>query len=159
MIIEFEQITKDILSILDKWEDKLSNLSDNIISEKRNNQNRTIKEILGHLIDSASNSTHRIVHLQNQASPLVFPNYATNGNNDRWIAIQNYQDESWSDIIMTWKYTNRHLAHVIKNVQANKLKNEWIASPNRNISLKEMVIGYLEHLKLHLNEIDDLINK
>lgn len=43
----------------------------------RNSQNRSIKQILGHLIDSPSNNNHRIVHLQYQPTSLVFPNYAT----------------------------------------------------------------------------------
>ena len=50
---------------------------------RRNSQDRTIKQILGHLVDSASNNMHRIVHFQYHDSPLHFPNYATNGNKDR----------------------------------------------------------------------------
>jgi len=48
-------------------------------------QHWTIKETIGHLIDSASNNTYRIIHLQYQQSPLVFPDYANLGNNDRLI--------------------------------------------------------------------------
>ncbi len=73
------------------------------------------------MVDSASNNTHRIVHLQYQESPLQFPNYATNGNNDRWIAIQDYQNENWGELIHLWKCTNLHIAHVIKNVDPSKL--------------------------------------
>lgn len=141
------------------WEPKLSKLPENIITEKRNSQNRTIKQITGHMIDSASNNTHRIVHLQYQESPLQFPNYAINGNNDRWIAIQNYQEEDWNNLVQLWKYSNFHIAHVIGNIKEGKLENEWIASPDRNISLRDMVTGYLDHLQLHLDEIDELINK
>jgi len=53
-------------------------------------QYRNIKQILGHKIDSASNNTHRIVYLQYRESPCDYPNYATKGNNDKWIAIQDY---------------------------------------------------------------------
>jgi len=88
MIQIFEPVTKGITSLIDSWEDKLLSLPTNVITERRNSQNRTIKQILGHLIDSASNNTHRIVHLQYQASPMEFPNYATNGNNDRWITMR-----------------------------------------------------------------------
>lgn len=77
------------------------------------------------MIDSASNNTHRIVHLQYRESPFRFPNYASNGNNDRWIAIQNYQDEDWNTMINIWKYLNIHIVHVIKNVDVSKLNNQW----------------------------------
>jgi len=111
------------------------------------------------LIDSASNNIHRIVHLQYQNSPLQFPNYATEGNNDRWIAIQNYNNEDWENLVYLWKYINLHLVHVIKNIKIEKLTNEWIASPENYISLEKMVLSYLDHFELHLNEIDELIKK
>ena len=159
MIKEFEPIIFGIQTLIDKWESKLTGLPAEVILKRRNSQNRTIKQIVGHMIDSASNNTHRIVHLQYRESPLSFPNYAINGNNDRWIAIQNYQDEDWLNLVQQWKYSNLHIAHVIDNVKAEKIENVWIASVDKNISLREMIIGYLEHLKLQLNEIEDLINK
>lgn len=94
MVKEFEPIAEGVLTLIEEWEPILLGLSNDVLSLRRNVQNRTIKQIIGHMIDSASNNTHRIVHLQYQPSPLRFPNYATNGNNDRWIAIQHYQEES-----------------------------------------------------------------
>ncbi len=159
MIKEFEPITQGLLNLIEEWEPKLLGISNDIITERRNSQNRTIKQIVGHMIDSASNNIHRIVHLQYQKSPLKFPNYATNGNNDRWIAIQNYQDEDWNNMVNLWKYCNWHIVHVIKNVDSSKLENQWYYSEERLISLKEGIIDYLRHFKLHLDEIDELIKK
>jgi hypothetical protein len=126
---------------------------------RRNSQGRTIKQIVGHLIDSASNNTHRIVHLQYQPSPLVFPNYASFGNNDRWIAIQDYQTENWSDLVQLWKYINKHIIHVIRRINPEKLDNEWSAGLDSKIPLRSMIVDYLRHLELHLNEISEIINK
>lgn len=159
MIKEFEPVIREVMHLIDEWEPKLLGLSNKIISERRNSQNRNIKQIVGHLIDSASNNTHRIVHLQYQESPLKFPNYATNGNNDRWIAIQNYQNEDWATMIKLWKYANRHIVHVIKHVDPSKLGNQWHYSEERLISLRDGIIDYLKHFKLHLDEIDELIKK
>jgi hypothetical protein len=159
MIQKFETVTHKIGCLIDVWEDRLLHLPTDVVTERRNSQNRSIKQILGHLIDSASNNTHRIVHLQYQVSPMNFPNYATNGNNDRWIDIQNYQEENWENLIHFWKYINLHLVHVIKNIKAEKLGKEWISSPENKVSLEEMVLYYLYHFELHLNEIDELINK
>ena len=155
---EFETNNLAILELLDEWAPKLSALPDNVITNRKNRQNRTIKQILGHLNDSASNNTHRIIHLQYQASPLIFPCYAHHGNNDRWIAIQDYQTENWEDLIQLWKYTNIHLIHVIRHVDSNKLEHEWINGLGERISLKSMILSYFEHLKLHLGEINELID-
>jgi predicted MPP superfamily phosphohydrolase len=159
MIKEFEPISQELLTLIDEWEPKLMKLSNEVISERRNSQNRTIKQIVGHMIDSASNNTHRIVHLQYQPSPLIYPDYANLGNNDRWIAIQNYQEEKWNELMQLWKYSNVHIAHVIRNVNVDKLDHEWITALGEKVSLKAMIQDYPRHFKLHLNEIEELIKK
>jgi len=156
---EATEITSEIVSLIEVWEPKLLSLSQEILILRRNKQNRTIKQILGHLIDSNTNNIHRVVHLQYQPSPLTFPNYATFGNNDRWIAIQDYQNEDWTVMIRLWKYSLLHFCHVIKNVNDDKLNNEWISEPDRKITLQTMIVDFPRHLKLHLSEIDELINK
>jgi len=157
-MIETSVITSEILSLIEEWEHRLSSLPHETITQRRNSQNRTIKQILGHLIDSNSNNTHRVVHLQYQQSPFSFPNYATFGNNDRWIAIQDYQNEDWFNMINLWKYSLMHFCNIIKNVKDDKLENEWISGPDKNITLRTMIVDFPRHLKLHLNEINELIN-
>lgn len=153
----FEPACREILQLLEIWEPRLKALPEEIISDRRNSQNRTIRQILGHLADSASNNTHRIVHLQYRESPVEFPNYATFGNNDRWIAIQDYQHEDWQNLIQLWKYQNLHIVHLIRNVDPAKLENQWIAGEGKLVSLRDMIADYLPHFHLHLNEIEALI--
>ena len=155
---ETSEITTEIFSLIKEWEHKLASLPNETITELRNSQNRTIKQILGHLIDSTSNNTHRVIHLQYQQSPFSFPNYATFGNNDRWIAIQDYQFEDWHNMIQLWKYSLLHFCHLINNIEDSKLENEWIAGPYKNISLRAMIVDFPRHLKLHIAEIIDMIN-
>lgn len=157
--MEFSSVTDGISKGLETWELKLAQLPEDTYINKRNSQNRTIKQILGHMVDSVSNNTHRIIHLQYQDSPFRFPNYATNGNNDRWIKIQNYQNENWENLIQLWKYYHIHLIHVIKNVNPEKLNNEWISESNYgNITLQDMITDFFRHFRLHLNEIQELID-
>jgi hypothetical protein len=155
----FEDIRSEIIALVNHWEPILKNLPDETITLRKNSQNRSIKQITGHIIDSISNNTHRIVHLQYQQSPLIFPNYASLGNNDRWIAIQDYQNEEWPVMVQLMKYSLLHICHVIRNVNSEKLNSEWIAGPERNISLKDLIVDFLRHLKLHLSEIQELIDK
>jgi len=156
---DLDSIGPELLSLIEAWQPKLLSLNEEAITNHRNIQNRTIKQIVGHMVDSASNNIHRVVHLQYQPSPLIFPCYASHGNNDRWIAIQNYQEEDWHELVQLWKYSNLHFAHVIKNLNPEKLENVWISGSNQEVSLKAMVIDYLQHFKLHLDEIDELIKK
>jgi len=114
---KFKTVNNELTTAVLEWEKKLLQLSEEVYSNRKNKQDRSIRQILGHMCDSASNNTHRVIHLQYQPSPLVFPDYANFGNNDRWIAIQNYQQENWHDLVKLWRYINLHFAHVIMQVK------------------------------------------
>ena len=154
---QFETLANEINSLVNAWENKLLSLPKDVITQRSNSQNRTIKQIVGHLVDSASNNTHRTVHLQYRESPLDFPNYATFGNNDRWIAIQNYQDENWAYLVQLWKFSILHFAHIIQQINPDKLNNVWLGGDDERVTLKEMVEYFVPHFKLHLGEIEELI--
>ena len=156
---QFETSCQTILGLLEAWEPRLMSLLKEVIIDRKNSQDRSIRHILGHLVDSASNNIHRIVHLQYRENPCSFPNYATEGNNDRWIAIQDYQHEEWHNLVKLWRYTNLHLIHIIRNVDQSKLENQWVSSETRLISLRENIEFYPQHFNLHLKEIEDLINQ
>ena len=153
----FSQIADQLLPLIEGWEKRLIRLTPEQISLPRNSQKRNIRQILGHMVDSVSNNTHRVVHLQYRELPLRFPNYATYGNNDKWISIQNYENENWANLVSLWKFTHLHFLHVIENIPPKKMKNEWISDPGKRITLEAMVEDFPRHFELHLNEIDELV--
>lgn len=155
----FTQTTEDIKQTIAVWEPKLLALTDDLITSKSQNGGWCVKEILGHLIDSATNNLHRIINLQFRHSPLVFPDYGNLGNNSNWIKIQNYMTEDWTSMVELWKYTNLHLAHVIENVDEEKLNNIWITALGKEVSLKDMINDYPRHLKHHLSRIEEMVKE
>ena len=93
-MFDFTQITNGIREIVTKAEPVLLSLPDEIVSGRYNNQDRNIKMLLGHLVDSASNNQQRMVRLQYaprcgwsmpdaNVGMLVFPDYTQ--DNDLWI--------------------------------------------------------------------------
>ncbi|MCL1932236.1 MAG: DinB family protein [Candidatus Azobacteroides sp.] len=148
---EFEINNQILLQLIEEWEPRLSALSDEVVTHRPDNDSWTIKEIVGHMIDSATNNIHRIIHLQYQPSPLIFPDYV----NDWWVAIQDYQTENWNDLVQLWKYINKHIVHIIRRVNLDKSDNEWITALGEKVSLRAMIIDYLRHFKLHLSEINE----
>lgn len=159
MIAEFKPICEDLGRLVAEWENKLKVLPERTISGSKNNQNRNIRQIVGHMVDSASNNTHRIIHMHYQDSPADFPDYANLGNNDRWIAIQNYQEEDWRELVGLWASVHLHLVHLVKQVDESKLNQYWLSALHEKISLREMILDFPRHFKLHLNEISALINQ
>ena len=129
-------------------------LAEDILSVFRNGQGRTVKEIVGHMIDSASNNHQRIVRLQYN-DELVFPDYGQ--DNDRWIRIQHYNDASWGELVALWRFYNLHMARIIEVSDASKADNTWKDRKGDVITLAEMVESYLRHLVLHVEQIREMI--
>jgi hypothetical protein len=153
---DYTFVSNEIRKIIAAWEPKLMGFGEAQFAAK-NSQERNIKMIVGHMIDSASNNTHRIIHLQYQDSPVNYPDYANLGNNDKWIAIQNYEKEDWHLLVQHWKYSNLHIAHVIEQVEDNKVQNVWVSALGQEIMLNDMIVDYTRHLKLHIGEIEELL--
>lgn len=151
--IDFTSITDGIRQVIEREEVVLNSLDENIISIRLNIQNRSIRQILGHLVDSASNNHQRMIRLQYHEN-LVFPDYRQ--DNDLWITLQDYQHEDWKNLVQLWKFYNLHIIQVIRTVDQTKLDNYWIDFEGTKVTLKEMIEGYLFHLNLHIDEIHEL---
>lgn len=151
-------MNRDIINgigrIVEAWEPTLMKLPIDKIGEKKNKQSRTVKQILGHLVDSASNNHQRMIRLQYNQH-LTFPDYRQ--DNDLWIVLQDYQQTDWTNLVQLWKFYNLHIIQVIKSVDQTKLNNYWTDFEGTNVNLNNMITGYLWHLNLHINEIQELI--
>jgi hypothetical protein len=119
----------------------------------------SVKEILGHLIDSAANNHQRFVRAQ-FTNDLVFPGY----EQERWVSAQKYADEPWPDLIQLWSSYNMHLAHVISAIPEDSLMRARIhhnldqlamrpVDKNDAATLDYFVRDYLVHMKHHLEQI------
>jgi hypothetical protein len=116
-------------------------------------------EIIGHLIDSASNNHQRFVRAQFQ-NDLVFPGY----DQDAWVASQSYRDAQWDELVTLWKFFNIHIARIMENTpdsvrnsartKHNLDKLAWQpVSASEPATLDYFMRDYVEHLKHHLGQI------
>ena len=108
----------------------------------------SLKQIIGHLLDSASNNHQRFVRVQ-LYDDLTLPNY----EQDSWVASQNYQNESWRELLAFWQSYNQHLAHVIANIPAEKLSKTLRVGTGEPITLQFLIEDYVAHLQQHLQQI------
>lgn len=164
--MDFSITINAILSIIEKEEPMLLNLSEETVTQRFNHQGRSIKMLLGHLIDSASNNHQRMVRLQyaprvghsipnGERGLLIFPDYTQ--DNNLWIDLQDYQHEDWNTLIQLWKYFNLHIVHLIRSADATKLNNYWLDYEGNQVTLRQMIEGYTGHLELHIRHIHELI--
>ena len=105
-------------ALLARWQDSvrqaavdLSRLADVQAGRRPAPGKWSIKEIIGHLIDSAANNHRRFVEAQFQDT-LVFAGYAQ----DAWVRSQRYQDADWPSLVALWARYNDHLMHVVRNI-------------------------------------------
>ncbi|MEZ4415745.1 MAG: DinB family protein [Gemmatimonadota bacterium] len=117
-------------------------------------------EILGHLIDSASNNHQRFVRAQFRED-LSFDGYAQ----DEWVTAQSYRAATWSEVVDLWRAFNLHLAHVMEQTPTAELRRPradhnlhqigWeLVSPDEPTTLEYFMRDYVGHLKHHLQQID-----
>lgn len=107
------------------------------------------KEILGHLIDSASNNHQRFVRAQLYGD-LRFPGYEQEG----WVRCQDYVAADWQVLVDLWQSYNQHLAHVVARIPAERLATPCRISDGEAVTLEWLVEDYLRHMDHHLAQLD-----
>lgn len=117
------------------------------------------REVIGHLIDSASNNHKRFVEAQ-LGDDLVFHSY----DQARWVAAQHYAGAEWSTLVALWSSFNNHLAHVIAAIPDTVLQQHrpqhnfhqiaWRTVPQGEpTTLDYLARDYVGHLEHHLRQI------
>ncbi len=106
------------------------------------------KEILGHLIDSASNNHQRFVRLLLQKE-LSLPGY----EQEEWVRAQAYHERPWGDLVALWAGYNLHLAQLIADVPPEALEHECRIGDAEPKNLAQLMEEYLRHLLHHIGQI------
>jgi hypothetical protein len=140
-------IASELDRILDTSRDGLLAISDQAAGARPGPDQWSKKEILGHLIDSASNNHQRFVRLQ-IGDELVFPAYQQND----WVRTQAYPGRPWRELVEFWLMYNRHMAHVMRHADARAAGHVWKASGG-DVDLQFLMEDYLSHLRHHLHQI------
>lgn len=117
------------------------------------------KQVIGHLLDSASNNHQRFVRAQFK-DDLVFDGY----DQERWVEFHDYQNTPWSDLLELWRAYNLHIARVMENTpddirtapRANHNLYKTALAPvpaEEPATLEYFMLDYIDHLKQHLKQI------
>lgn len=106
------------------------------------------KEILGHLLDSASNNHQRFVRATLQGS-LTFPGY----DQDKLVDLQRFGEMDWGFLVDYWASYNRFLAHVLTCLPASAANVACVIGDHKPAALGWIAEDYVAHLKHHLNQI------
>ena len=59
-------------------------------------------------------------------------------------------------LVLLWKCYNLHIAHIISSLDQTKLTAYWLDYEGHQVTLNDMVLGYADHLELHMRQIHEL---
>jgi hypothetical protein len=156
-----DQWLEDFKQTIDSASERLRQITESQSEQPRAEEHWSAKQIVGHLIDSATNNHARFV-LGQIKDDLVFPGYDQNS----WVQIQHYQQASWPQLVDLWRAYNLHLLHVMAHTPADKMNSsctqhslQTIAfktvSKSEPVTLEYLMKDYVVHLKHHLSQIFD----
>jgi len=106
------------------------------------------KQELGHLVDSACNNHQRIVRAQLETEPSL-PGY----DGDRWVALHNYLEMDWVEIIEFWRMMNQQLIRSASTMSPQAAERKLTVGGGQPITLDFRVRDYVDHLFHHLRHI------
>ncbi len=152
-----DNIAKELDELIKVFKNNFSEIDEQISSYRISKDKWTLKEIIGHLIDSASNNHQRFVRLQ-LSEVLEFPDY----QNDEWLGIQNYQNMSFSELLLLFYYYNKLIINIILNLDKKCLEHRWNVNWDENstfITFESLLSHYVSHMKSHLTHFRERLGE
>ena len=125
----------------------LLNMDESDLTLKTSPEKWSKKEILGHLIDSATNNHQRFIRGQYEDVPTIF--YDQN----QWNKLSHYHEMSTKQIISFWTMYNKHLLHIIKHIPNDNLQKKCRAFDGNTYTLEFLINDYVVHLEHHLRQV------
>jgi len=124
----------------------ISALNEEEMSAKPQPEKWSKKEIIGHLIDSATNNHQRFVRAQFEVQPEI------SYDQDNWNAFSFYQEIESGQLILFWTIYNKQLIEIIKRISPENLKKH-VEIGEHFYTLEFLIEDYVAHLEHHLKQI------
>ena len=139
----------ELSQLVDEFTNKINAIPDEIFSAKPRPEKWSKKEVLGHLIDSASNNLRRFICGQYESSPKI------TYQQDFWVMANDYQNIKKENVIQLWKLLNEQICEVLRTMpdQNASLLCDTGKDSIQLHSIEWLAEDYVKHLKHHLNQI------
>jgi hypothetical protein len=108
----------------------------------------TRKQIIGHLLDSATNNRQRFVRASAEGT-YTGPNYAQ----DAWVAAHGYADQPWETLLSWWRAEHEILMAVVDHIPEDRLKATCVVGDEAPVTLRFLIEDYLTHQLWHLAQL------
>ncbi len=137
-----------LMAIVEKAAPVLRGLEEAEAARPRLSGGWSAKQVVGHLIDSASNNHQRFVRAAISGS-LDFPNY----DQEAWSRVEDFQEAPWSMLVEGWTGLNQVLSHVMAHLPAEAAGAQCRVEGQPEMTLEELSGFYISHLVHHLEQL------
>ena len=103
-----------------------------------------VREILGHLFDSASNNHQRLLRYV-QGGELKFPGY----DQEEFVRRAHYRDFEYQDLLLLWHRQNQLLLHIYGHIPEEDRKSLIRVGEREAVSIRQLMEDYFAHLGVH----------
>lgn len=141
------EILQELSALINEQYKLLMDVREPEFSKKPGPGRWSAKEILGHLIDSASNNIQRFIRGQyEKETSIVY-------DQDTWVLLNGYQEAPLSELTTLWYMMNRQILRIIEKMPAENTE-KIILINDQPRSLGWIMEDYVRHLKHHLDQIN-----
>jgi len=148
------QALQSLRTLLETLPGRLEALSPEAV-EFRPPESWSVKEELGHLLDSAANNHQTIVRAQVEENPAM-PGY----DGEKWVSLHAYQKRDWHELIGTWGALNRQMLAAAEAVPDAAWSRTCTIEDSAPLTIQFVFEDYIHHMRDHLRHmkvpIDDL---
>jgi hypothetical protein len=141
-------LAKLFLVELDKFHAALVTLPPELADTPWRQGGWTRKQIVGHLIDSATNNRQRFVRATIDGR-YEGPGYAQ----DEWVAAHDYAGEPWETLLRWWEVEHEILAAVVNHIPEDRLDTLCIVGDHEPVTLRFLIEDYLAHQRGHFAQL------
>jgi hypothetical protein len=108
----------------------------------------TRKQVIGHMIDSATNNRQRFVRAAIDGA-YAGPKYAQ----DAWVAAHGYASQPWETLLGWWEAEHEILMAVVDHILEDRLGASCAVGDDPPVTLRFLIEDYIRHQYWHLRQL------
>jgi hypothetical protein len=108
----------------------------------------TRKQIIGHMMDSATNNRQRFVRAATEGH-YTGPQY----EQDAWVSAHGYARRPWSTLLGWWQAEHEILAAVVDEIPEARFGAVCVVGGEPPVTLRFLIEDYIAHQRGHLTQI------
>ena len=112
----------------------------------------SIKQILGHLFDSASNNHQRLLRYV-KGGELKFPGY----DQEEFVRRANYQEFEYLNLLSLWHLQNNLLLHIYDHIPEEDRESSIRVGDREAVSIRRLMEDYFAHMEVHEEQVKRIL--